>query len=41
MIQKYSIIDDVQRRTLWKGGMMHEDIIKQRDDAGGHFRREG
>ena len=20
---------------------MHEDIIKRRDDAGGHFRREG
>ena len=33
--------DDVQRRTLLKGGMTQEDIIEGRDEAGGgHYRRE-
>ena len=27
--------DDVQRRTLQKGGMMQEDIIERRDEAEG------
>ena len=45
-MQMYGIIerrDDVEIRTLQKGGMMQEEyIIEGRDDeGGGHYRREG
>ena len=33
--------DDVEIRTLYKGGMMQKDIVEGRDDAGGHYKREG
>ena len=45
MMQEEGIIEgkvDVERRTIYKGGMMQEqDIINGRDDAGEHYRREG
>ena len=28
-----------RRRVLYKGGMMQEDILKGRDDAGGHYKK--